>query len=109
MALGMFRADGKRSLHGSVDLDRKWEHEGPPPPLRNYLVFTIFTCFCPAYPINIVALVFSVMSRNSYDEGDYDGSRRLGQNALYVGIASFIIGLVIICIIITVHLTGNDI
>uniref|UniRef100_A0A3Q3IDB3 Uncharacterized protein n=1 Tax=Monopterus albus TaxID=43700 RepID=A0A3Q3IDB3_MONAL len=57
------------------------EHE-PPPLLRSYLCLTIFTCFCPAYPVNIVALVFSIMV--SLDYGDYDGSRRLGRNALYV-------------------------
>uniref|UniRef100_A0A672KJW4 Transmembrane protein 233 n=1 Tax=Sinocyclocheilus grahami TaxID=75366 RepID=A0A672KJW4_SINGR len=75
----------------------------PQPPLRNYLLLTILTCFCPAYPVNILALVFSVMSRNSYDQGDYEGSRHLGKMALYVSIASIIIGILIITIFCAVN------
>lgn len=62
MALGMLNSDVKSSLNGSADLDHSWDAEGPPPPpLQSYLMLTIFTCFCPAYPVNIVALVFSLM------------------------------------------------
>ncbi|KAI3370307.1 hypothetical protein L3Q82_025088 [Scortum barcoo] len=105
MALGL-NSQVKSSLSGSAFLDGgSIEEQEPPPPLRNYLCLTIFTCFCPAYPVNIVALVFSIMSRNSYDHGDYDGSRRLGRNALYVAIASIIIGLLLIAITCIVHFT----
>jgi len=44
-------------------------------------------------------------SRSSYYQGDYDGSRRLGRNALYVAVASIIIGLLIIAISCIVHFT----
>lgn len=44
-------------------------------------------------------------SRNSYYQGDYDGSMRLGKNALYVAVASIIIGLLIIAITCIVHFT----
>ncbi|XP_030638308.1 transmembrane protein 233 [Chanos chanos] len=101
-------SDMKRSLHGSADLEHSWDADASPPPLQNYLWLTILTCFCPAYPVNIVALVFSVMSRNSYERRDYEGSRRLGRMALQVAIASIIIGLLIIAILIIVHAsTGN--
>ncbi|KAM9362219.1 transmembrane protein 233-like [Symphorus nematophorus] len=106
MALAVLNPQVKSSLSGSAFLDRaSIEEQEPPPPLRSYLCLTIFTCFCPAYPINIVALVFSIMSRNSYYYGDYDGSRRLGRNALYVAVASIIIGLLIIAITCIVHFT----
>ncbi|XP_076005768.1 transmembrane protein 233-like [Genypterus blacodes] len=82
----------------SIDILRQ-----PPPPLRNYLWLSIISCFFPAYPINLVGLVFAVMSRHSYDAGDYDGSARLGRNALYVAIASIIIGLLIVIITCSVH------
>lgn len=39
--------------------DDKTEEDIPMP--KNYLWLSIFSCFCPAYPINIVALVFSIM------------------------------------------------
>ncbi|XP_053285303.1 transmembrane protein 233 [Pleuronectes platessa] len=106
MALKVLNPQVKSSLSGSMFLDHGFiEEQKPPPPLRSYLCLTIFTCFCPAYPVNIVALVFSIMSRNSYYHGDYDGSRQLGKNALYVAVASIIIGLLIIAISCIVHLT----
>ncbi|XP_049428548.1 transmembrane protein 233-like [Epinephelus fuscoguttatus] len=109
MALGVLNSQVKNSLSGSAFFDRgSIAEQEPPPPLRSYLCLTIFTCFCPAYPVNIVALVFSIMSRNSYYQGDYDGSRRLGRNALYVAVASIIIGLVIIAVSCIVHFTTMD-
>uniref|UniRef100_A0A3Q3KY43 Transmembrane protein 233 n=1 Tax=Labrus bergylta TaxID=56723 RepID=A0A3Q3KY43_9LABR len=109
MSLGVLNSQVKNSLSGSVFFDHgSIEEQGPPPPLRSYLCLTIFTCFCPAYPVNIVALVFSIMSRNSYYQRDYDGSRRLGKNALYVAVASIIIGLLIIATSCIVHFTTMD-
>ncbi|XP_038560303.1 transmembrane protein 233 isoform X2 [Micropterus salmoides] len=81
----------KPSLDGSTDVLKNREAQEIPP-LRNYLCLTMFTCFCPAWPINIVALVFSVLAQKSYNEKDYDGSKRLGRKALHLGIVSFIIG-----------------
>ncbi|XP_012785986.2 transmembrane protein 233 isoform X1 [Ochotona princeps] len=86
--------------------DDKTEEDAPRP--RNYLWLTIIACFCPAYPINIVALVFSIMSQNSYNEGDFEGAKRLGRNAKWVAIASIIIGLLIIGISCAVHFTRKD-
>uniref|UniRef100_A0A8C6WSK2 Transmembrane protein 233 n=1 Tax=Neogobius melanostomus TaxID=47308 RepID=A0A8C6WSK2_9GOBI len=67
-----------------------------PPPLRTYLWLSILVCFCPAFPVNLLGLVFSVMSRRSYEQGDFDGSKRLGRNALWMGVASVLIGIAII-------------
>ncbi|KAG7241395.1 hypothetical protein INR49_025595 [Caranx melampygus] len=94
----------KPALRGSSDL-MKNEEAQEIPPLRSYLCLTMFTCFCPAWPINIVALVFSVLAQKSYDEQDYDGSMRLGRKALHMGIVSFLIGLVIVTVYIIVHFT----
>ncbi|ELW63855.1 Transmembrane protein 233 [Tupaia chinensis] len=133
-------SDFKRALDSSPEAnteDDKTEEDVPMP--KNYLWLTIVSCFCPAYPINIVALVFSIMllealpnpwqllcaglspdqasswltfllsaapaSLNSYNEGDYEGSKRLGRNAKWVAIASIIIGLLIIGISCAVHFT----
>ncbi|XP_062410206.1 transmembrane protein 233-like [Sardina pilchardus] len=110
MALGMPHSDAKSSLNGSAaDMEQSWDAEGPPPPpMQSYLLLTIFTCFCPAYPVNIVALVFSLMSRKSYELGDYEGSKRLGKQALNVAIASVIIGILIIIIFIIVQFAKID-
>ncbi|KAK2837620.1 hypothetical protein Q5P01_014832 [Channa striata] len=96
----------KPKLDCSSDLMKNREAQEIPP-LRSYLCLTMFTCFCPAWPINIVALVFSVMAQKSYDEQDYDGSKRLGRKALHLGIVSFVTGLVIITVFITVHFTTH--
>uniref|UniRef100_A0A670KKM7 Transmembrane protein 233 n=1 Tax=Podarcis muralis TaxID=64176 RepID=A0A670KKM7_PODMU len=72
---------------------------------KNYLWLSILSCFCPSYPINIVAFVFSVMALNSYTQGDIEGSKRLGHTALLVAIAAILIGLVLIGILCAVHFT----
>ncbi|CAK6980124.1 trafficking regulator of GLUT4 1 [Scomber scombrus] len=63
---------------------------------RDYLFLAILSCFCPLWPINIVALTFSVMSRNSLQEGNIDGARRLGRNAMVLSVVSILGGIVII-------------
>lgn len=62
MSLGELHSQVKSPLGGSVFFDPGSEEEAPPP-LSSYLCLTIFTCFCPAYPVNIVALIFSIMVR----------------------------------------------
>ncbi|XP_040898715.1 transmembrane protein 233 [Toxotes jaculatrix] len=94
------------TTRGSSDLVKSGEAQEIPP-LKNYLCLTMFTCFCPAWPINIVALVFSVLARKSYEEQDYDGSKRLGRKALHLGIVSFVIGLMIITAFTIVHFTTH--
>lgn len=57
------RSDSKGALDSSspeaYTEDDKTEEDIPAP--SNYLWLTIISCFCPAYPVNIVALVFSIM------------------------------------------------
>ncbi|KAM9360607.1 transmembrane protein 233 [Symphorus nematophorus] len=98
--------NAKPSLDGSSDHLKNREAQEIPP-LRNYLCLTMFTCFCPAWPINIVALVFSLLAQKSYDEEDYDGSKRLGRKALHMAIVSFVIGLVIITVYTVLHFTTH--
>ncbi|XP_027325720.2 transmembrane protein 233 isoform X2 [Anas platyrhynchos] len=99
--------DIKRALENSPETNIEDElPDGPPQPRpKNYLLLSILACFCPAYPVNIVAFVFAVMALNSYNQGDVEGSKRLGRNALWVAVASIIIGLVIIGIYCVVHFT----
>ncbi|XP_036304770.1 transmembrane protein 233 [Pipistrellus kuhlii] len=97
-----FKAALDSSPEANTEDEQTKEDEGGPMP-KNYLWLTIVSCFCPAYPINIVAFVFSIMSLNSYNNGDVEGSRRLGRNAKWVAIASIIIGLLIIGISCAVH------
>ncbi|XP_072209551.1 trafficking regulator of GLUT4 1 [Excalfactoria chinensis] len=68
---------------------------------RDYLVLAIFSCFCPVWPINVVALVFSIMSRNSGQQGDVDGARRLGRMARLLSIVSIVLGTIIIVLYIS--------
>ncbi|KAM8723973.1 uncharacterized protein AB9X84_003812 [Acanthopagrus schlegelii] len=63
---------------------------------RDYLFLAILSCFCPLWPINIVALTFSVMSRNSLQQGNLDGARRLGRNAMVLSVVSILGGIAII-------------
>ncbi|XP_005147879.1 transmembrane protein 233 isoform X2 [Melopsittacus undulatus] len=90
-------ADIKRALENSPETNIEDELPDEPPQRRpkSYLLLSILSCFCPAYPINIVAFVFAVMALNSYNQGDIEGSKRLGRNALWIAAISIIIGLVI--------------
>ncbi|XP_070587636.1 trafficking regulator of GLUT4 1 [Erythrolamprus reginae] len=64
----------------------------------DYLPLAIFSCFCPIWPVNILALIFSIMSRNSNLQGDVDGAQRLGRVARFLSILSIVLGSVIIII-----------
>ncbi|XP_061606255.1 proline-rich transmembrane protein 2 isoform X2 [Phyllopteryx taeniolatus] len=68
------------------------EQSKPP----DFLMLAILSCFCPLWPINIVALTFSVMSRNSLQQGNVDGARRLGRNAMMLSVVSILGGVAII-------------
>ncbi|TSK77108.1 Zinc finger protein 26 [Bagarius yarrelli] len=63
---------------------------------NDYLFLAILACFCPLWPINIVGLTFSVMSRYSQQQGNTDGARRLGRNAKILSIVSILGGILII-------------
>ncbi|KAJ8284284.1 hypothetical protein COCON_G00031340 [Conger conger] len=63
---------------------------------RDYLVLAILACFCPAWPINIVGFAYSVMSRNSLEQGNVDGARRLGRVAKLLSVVSLVGGVIII-------------
>lgn len=73
--------------------------ETPKP--RDYLILVIMSCFFPVWPVSIVALVYSIMSRNSLQAGDMDGARRLGRLARLLSIVSIVLGVVIITVYIS--------
>ncbi|XP_077168224.1 trafficking regulator of GLUT4 1 [Paroedura picta] len=62
----------------------------------DYLLMAICSCFCPVWPVNILALVFAILSRNSGQQGDMDGAHRLGRVARYLSILSMVLGVIII-------------
>ncbi|XP_051744662.1 proline-rich transmembrane protein 2 [Ctenopharyngodon idella] len=70
---------------------------------NDYLIWAILACLCPVWPINIVGLTFSVMSRNSLQQGNVDGARRLGRNAKVLSIVSLVGGIVIIIVTIVIN------
>ncbi|XP_078508529.1 proline-rich transmembrane protein 2 [Lissotriton helveticus] len=63
---------------------------------KDYLVIAILSCFCPMWPVNIVGFVYSIMSRNSFQQGDVDGARRLGRVAKLLSIVALVGGILII-------------
>ncbi|CAI5693860.1 unnamed protein product [Oreochromis niloticus] len=77
--------------------------ETPKP--RDYLILVIISCLCPVWPISIVALVYSIMSRNSLQAGDIDGARRLGKLARLLSIVSIVMGVVIIIVYVSVSVS----
>lgn len=92
------RASLSRSSTGNVGVQ-----ETPKP--KDYLILVILSCFCPAWPVSIVALVYSIMSRNSLQSGDVDGARRLGKLARLLSVVSIILGIVAIVVFVSVSVT----
>ncbi|XP_062031079.1 trafficking regulator of GLUT4 1 [Lepus europaeus] len=73
---------------------------------KDYLILAIASCFCPVWPLNLIPLIFSIMSRSSVQQGDLDGARRLGRMARLLSITFIIMGIIIIIVAVTVNLTG---
>ncbi|XP_066486471.1 proline-rich transmembrane protein 2 [Tiliqua scincoides] len=63
---------------------------------RDYIFIAALSCFCPIWPINIVAFVYSIMSRISFQQGDIDGARRLARVAKLLSIVALVGGVLII-------------
>ncbi|XP_013360230.1 PREDICTED: proline-rich transmembrane protein 2 isoform X2 [Chinchilla lanigera] len=78
---------------------------------RDYIILAILSCFCPMWPVNIVAFAYAVMSRNSLQQGDVDGAQRLGRVAKLLSIVALVGGVLIIiasCVINLGALTGAE-
>ncbi|KAL4608398.1 hypothetical protein GN956_G24645 [Arapaima gigas] len=86
-----------RSRTSSVGTATK---EQPAP--RDYLLLAFCSCFCFFWPLSTAALVFSILSRNSLQQGDLDGARRLGRVARLLSLVSMGLGLVMIVVYVTV-------
>ncbi|XP_008525051.2 trafficking regulator of GLUT4 1 [Equus asinus] len=70
---------------------------------KDYLILAIASCFCPVWPLNLIPLIFSIMSRSSVQQGDLDGARRLGRLARLLSITFIIMGIIIIIVAVTVN------
>uniref|UniRef100_UPI00398EB206 transmembrane protein 233 isoform X2 n=2 Tax=Pristiophorus japonicus TaxID=55135 RepID=UPI00398EB206 len=107
MSQAVVKSDLKRSLeeNPATQLDNEAQKAAMP---RKYIILTILSCFCPSYPINIVAFVFSMMALRSYNDGDIDGAQKLGHIAMLVAIGAIIAGLIIIAIIFIVHFSKQQ-
>ncbi|XP_062859524.1 trafficking regulator of GLUT4 1 [Trichomycterus rosablanca] len=90
------------SRHSSLATNPPLDRSKP----KDYLILAIIACFCPAWPINIVGFVYSVMSRNSLEQGNIDGARRLGRVAKLLSTVS-VVGGVIIIVACVVNLSIN--
>ncbi|CAK6437899.1 unnamed protein product [Pipistrellus nathusii] len=70
---------------------------------KDYLILAIASCFCPVWPLNLIPLIFSIMSRSSVQQGDIDGARRLGRLARLLSITFIIMGIIIIIVTVTIN------
>ncbi|KAM6897992.1 uncharacterized protein prrt2 [Lycodopsis pacificus] len=85
------------SRHSSIAIDPPLDRTK----IKDYLLLSVLACFCPVWPINIVGFVYSIMSRNSLEQGNLDGAVRLGRVAKMLSIVSLVGGTLIIvaCIV----------
>ncbi|NWH98481.1 IFM1 protein, partial [Tichodroma muraria] len=77
--------------------------EEPPRPPRDHLVWSLSTTlygnFCC---LGLLALVFSVKSRDRKVMGDYSGALSYGSTAKYLNITALVINIIIVIIVVTV-------
>ncbi|KAL4617809.1 hypothetical protein GN956_G20429 [Arapaima gigas] len=93
-SLGHAAASPRASLSRQPSIATNGTGDGGKP--RDYLILAILACFCPVCPINIVGFVYSVMSRNSLQDGNVDGARRLGRVAKMLSVVSLVGGVLIL-------------
>ncbi|XP_036921319.1 proline-rich transmembrane protein 2 isoform X1 [Sturnira hondurensis] len=74
---------------------------------RDYIILAILSCFCPMWPVNIVAFAYAIMSRNSLQQGDVDGAQRLGRVAKLLSIVALVGGVLIIIASCVINLGGE--
>ncbi|KAM9747346.1 trafficking regulator of GLUT4 1 [Dama dama] len=96
--LSSSRASSRRASSTATTSDAQ-DREVP----RDYLILAIASCFCPVWPLNLMPLIFSIMSRSSVQQGDLDGARRLGRLAGTLSITFIIMGIIIIIVAVTVN------
>uniref|UniRef100_A0A4W3J9J2 Tumor suppressor candidate 5-like protein n=1 Tax=Callorhinchus milii TaxID=7868 RepID=A0A4W3J9J2_CALMI len=65
---------------------------------RNMLLCLVCACVCAQWFMEISDLVYKFVSRNSLQQGDTDGARRLGRLARLLSIVAIILGALIIII-----------
>ncbi|XP_010859665.1 PREDICTED: tumor suppressor candidate 5 [Bison bison bison] len=96
--LSSSRASSRRA---SSTATTSYAQDGEVP--KDYLILAIASCFCPVWPLNLMPLIFSIMSRSSVQQGDLDGARRLGRLAGTLSITFIIMGIIIIIVAVTVN------
>ncbi|CAH1800632.1 unnamed protein product [Owenia fusiformis] len=73
----------------------------------SYLGLAIFTCLCCNILFGIPAIVLSVQSSSSADNGDFDGARRTGKISLGISLSGIAIALIVIAIALGVYYTSD--
>ncbi|CAH1788091.1 unnamed protein product [Owenia fusiformis] len=66
----------------------------------SYLILAIFTTICCNLVFGIIAIIFSVMSSSSADNGDLEGARSKGKISMILSIVGIVITVLIIVFII---------
>ncbi|NWV82185.1 IFM1 protein, partial [Dasyornis broadbenti] len=77
--------------------------EETPKPPRDHLVWSLFTTlYCNVCCLGLLALVFSVKSRDRKVLSDYGGAQSYSSTAKWLNIAALVINIIIVIIIIVV-------
>uniref|UniRef100_A0A8C2RF74 Trafficking regulator of GLUT4 (SLC2A4) 1 n=1 Tax=Capra hircus TaxID=9925 RepID=A0A8C2RF74_CAPHI len=100
-----FKSSRASSRRASSTATTSYAQDGEVP--KDYLILAIASCFCPVWPLNLMPLIFSIMSRSSVQQGDLDGARRLGRLAGMLSITFIIMGIIIIIVAVTVNFAGE--
>lgn len=70
----------------------------PIPYPRDYLCWSIVSCLCCFWPLGLVAIIFSIKSRDEAASYQWDGAAYYGKIAFWLNVAAIMCGIFIVII-----------
>ncbi|XP_045205349.1 proline-rich transmembrane protein 1-like [Mercenaria mercenaria] len=74
----------------------------------DYMVASIFACLCCFWPTGLCAIYYANEANNLAGVGDYEGARRMADNARKLMITSVIVGVIVITLSIVLRVVLYD-
>lgn len=71
----------------------------------DYMVSSILACLCCFWPTGICAIYYANEANNLARVGDFDGARRMSDNARRLMVTSVIVGIILVILFVVLRLT----
>ncbi|KAM3921165.1 dispanin subfamily A member 2b-like [Leptodactylus fuscus] len=72
-------------------------------PQKDYLIWSILNLICCCLPLGIVALIFSIKTRDATQQNDMMSATKNSRTAFNLNIAATVIGVIMIIIVVVLY------